>query len=105
MKWTFLTIASSIVLALIIGAFVTARLPERPIVDSNGWHDGHELPPSYLIGVPLDHLIIETLPFRYNSVTAYYLIRGGVGGWYMALGEDTILMGFPDYWAEYPVVK
>jgi hypothetical protein len=102
MKWAFGTVLGAIALALIIGSYATAKLPSRVSENSGIWHDGSEIPPSYLTGTPLVYLTHENYPTRNNYQTAYYLIRGGIGGWYLALGEDTILMGFPDHWAEGP---
>jgi hypothetical protein len=103
---------AAVTLAMVAGIFLIGfvfltdgKLPEADRLQVSGWHDGSEPPASSLIGKPLSYLKIEYFPLRYTQQTAYYLIRGGLGGWYMSLGynqSDDMPIGLPDNWIEYP---
>lgn len=98
------TIAIAVFVGLMAFLKVTWKLPERvapPVL--KGWNLGLNHPTSELIGKPILYLKYEYFPERNTQLTAMYLIRNGVGAWYMSAGKDIYLVGPPDYWIEYPV--
>lgn len=107
MKYTALILFIGLAVGVILGAFgwsvLTLSLP--PAVsdqDLTGWTPGSEQPPSYMTGKPLCFLTYRYGPARNDFQTGYYLIRYGIGGWYLALGNEVMLIGPPDYWKGLP---
>jgi hypothetical protein len=100
----FIMFLFGLFLAFIVFYKAALKMPERvslPVL--KGWHLGQNHPPSELIGKPILYLKYEYFPDRNTQLTAMYLIRNGVGSWYMSAGKDIFLVGPPDYWIEYPV--